>query len=719
MALAKSGEWWKIDPHRALANNSVAYTEKPEMRSFINEWLNLYESKSGERGIYNRYGAIKKIHRIGRRNPDFHFGTNPCQPALAPILTPNGLSTMGVIKEGNLIWSEDGWVTVIKKWSTGIKPVYCYRTTAGIFYGTAEHRVVENGIKIQVAEAEGIDVLVGNPSDVKWNSQAIIDGLMIGDGAKHKASFDDVYLNIGSNDQDYFTSEVGHLIVDRHGASDIGYKVITEVVLDELPHLPERCIPQRYVLGSLDIVASFLRGLYSANGSIVSADKQFRVTLKTTNIVLVEQVQMMLSALGILSYYTTNKPTKIKWANGIYTSRESYDINIPSRFGNTFAEKIGFIQKYKTEKLHHKRLEYEQDMKNLIESGKPYRKPKVNYEIKSVELLGEMEVFDINVSGDHHTYWSGCHNVSNCAEIILRSSETCNLSEVVIREDDTIETLREKVTIATILGTFQACFTDFRYLRSVWKKNVDEERLLGVSLTGIMDHPLMSGRMGLEPLAKILEELKQVAIDTNKEWADRLGIPQSAAITCCKPSGTVSQLVDASSGIHPRFNHYYIRTVRNDKKDPLSTFLIEQGVPHETDVTKDSNWVFSFPVKSPSHSRIASEMTAIDQLEHYLIYTRHWAEHSCSITVYVREHEWLDVAAWVYRNFDDLNGVSFLPYSEHIYKQAPYTSISEAAYLSLAEAFPAVDYSEYKVDEYEDHTKGSNMLACSAGVCEL
>lgn len=306
-----------------------------------------------------------------------------------------------------------------------------------------------------------------------------------------------------------------------------------------------------------------------------------------------------------------------------------------------------------------------------------------------------------------------------CAEILLRSLQFCNLTEVVIREEDSPELLHEKVEIATILGTFQSTFTDFRYIRSTWKRNMDEERLLGVSLTGIMDNPLMAGLRGMEPLAAVLDDLREHAVETNRAWAEKLGIPVSAAITCIKPSGTVSQLVNSPSGIHPRFDRHYVRTVRNDHKDPLSTFLKNQGVPCEVDVTKESNWVFSFPQKAPACSRIASEMSAIDQLEHYMVYTKHWAEHSCSITVYVREHEWLDVAAWVYRNFDDLNGVSFLPYSDHVYRQAPYQSISEESYLEQISKFPDVDYTQYQVDEYDDHTHGVDMLACSAGVCEI
>lgn len=304
-----------------------------------------------------------------------------------------------------------------------------------------------------------------------------------------------------------------------------------------------------------------------------------------------------------------------------------------------------------------------------------------------------------------------------CGEIILRPQEFCNLTEVVIREEDTLETLMKKVEIATILGTFQSTLTDFRYLRSIWKKNVEEERLLGVSLTGIMDHPVL-GTVN-DQAKEWLNKMREHSIQVNKDWAAKLGINPSAAITTVKPSGTVSQLVDSSSGIHPRMSRYYIRTVRNDKKDPLSDFLIQQGVPHETDVMKDSNWVFSFPMKSPSHCRIASEMTAIDQLEHYLMFNEHWTEHNPSITVYVREHEWLEVAAWVFKHFDEINGVSFLPYNDSIYQQAPYQPIDEETYNKMIETFPVVDFDKYNVNEYADNTVGVQTLACVGGVCEI
>ena len=305
-----------------------------------------------------------------------------------------------------------------------------------------------------------------------------------------------------------------------------------------------------------------------------------------------------------------------------------------------------------------------------------------------------------------------------CGEIILRPNEFCNLSEVVVREDDTLETLKKKVTQATILGTFQATLVDFKFIRSIWKRNCEEERLLGVSLTGIMDHPVMSGKEGNEVLIQWLDELRKLTIDVNKEWAAKLGIPQSASITTVKPSGTVSQLVDSASGIHPRYAHYYVRTVRQDKKDPLGQFLKDAGVPCEDDVTKpESTWVFSFPQKAPRTAVFRDDMTAAQQLNHYLIYKKHWCEHNPSITVYVRETEWLEVGTWVYENFDEIGGVSFLPHSDHSYRQAPYQEITEEQYNEMAAKMPDIDWESFKEDT--DNVEGAQTLACSSGVCEI
>ena len=301
-----------------------------------------------------------------------------------------------------------------------------------------------------------------------------------------------------------------------------------------------------------------------------------------------------------------------------------------------------------------------------------------------------------------------------CSEIILRPYQFCNLTEVVVRADDDIERLAKKVEDATILGTIQSTLTEFKYLRKVWQNNTEEERLLGVSLTGILDNP----RLGK---ADDLKRLRQRAVDTNLGLAEILGIPQSTAITCVKPSGTVSQLVDSASGIHARHSAYYIRTVRGDKKDPLSQFLIDQGIPHEDDLMQPENTVvFSFPMKSPTKAVLREDLSAITQLENWKNYQEHWCEHKPSVTISVKEDEWFEVGSWVYNNFKDVAGVSFLPHSDHTYKQAPYQDITKEEYDALSKKMPRnVDWTLLSNYEREDNTTGTQELACSAGACEV
>ena len=306
-----------------------------------------------------------------------------------------------------------------------------------------------------------------------------------------------------------------------------------------------------------------------------------------------------------------------------------------------------------------------------------------------------------------------------CSEIILRPNQFCNLTEVVVRATDTIDDLERKVRLATILGTIQSSMTKFPYLRKIWNKNTEEERLLGVSLTGIMDNRLTTSQnAGLE---KTLERLKDVAISTNAEWAERLNIPASAAISCVKPSGTVSQLVDSASGIHARHSPYYVRTVRGDNKDPLTKFMIDRGIPNEPCVMKpDTTTVFSFPIKSPEGAVTRNDMTAVEQLETWLIYQRSWCEHKPSVTISVRDHEWMEVGAFVYKHFDEMSGVSFLPHSDHTYQQAPYQECEATDYHELLELMPkAIDWSELSEYENEDNTAGSQTMACTGDTCEI
>ena len=306
-----------------------------------------------------------------------------------------------------------------------------------------------------------------------------------------------------------------------------------------------------------------------------------------------------------------------------------------------------------------------------------------------------------------------------CSEIILRDSQFCNLTECVVRATDSIEDLERKIKIATILGTIQSTYTHFPYLSKEFKDNTEEERLLGVSLTGIMDNQLTTLRNG--GLAKTLEHLKNVAVATNSEWAERLGIPVATAISCVKPSGTVSQLVNSSSGIHARHSPYYIRTVRGDIKDPLTNFLKDKGIPNEPCAMKpDTTVVFSFPQKSPDGAVVTSDMTAVEQLEMWLMYQRHFCEHKPSVTINVRSEEWFEVGAFVYKHFDEMSGVSFLPYNEHTYQQAPYQECSKTDYKTLLSCMPSkINWEELSEYEKEDNTSGSQTLACSGDSCEL
>ena len=306
-----------------------------------------------------------------------------------------------------------------------------------------------------------------------------------------------------------------------------------------------------------------------------------------------------------------------------------------------------------------------------------------------------------------------------CSEIILRPYQFCNLTEVVIRSTDTNKELSRKIRLATILGTAQATLTKFPYLRKIWTDNTEEERLLGVSLTGIMDNVLTNGKD--EYLCDRLRMLRQVAVDTNKEYAKKWNIPQSTAITCVKPSGTVSQLCDSASGIHARHSEYYIRTVRGDNKDPLTKFMIDMGVPNEPDVMKpDATTVFSFPMKSPDNSTTRNDMSAVDQLTMWLMYQQEWCEHKPSCTVTVRDHEWMDVGAFVYRYFNEMSGVSFLPHSDHVYQQAPYQDCTKEEYHAMLKSSPEnIDWNRLMDYEKEDTTAGSQTFACSGDVCEI
>ena len=535
---AKTGAWWNENPQRALANNSIAYKSKPDIGIFMEEWISLYKSKSGERGIFNREAARKTVEKLGdRRDPNHEWGCNPCcLPADALVET-----------------------------SVGQIPIL---------------EIINNPDKFLV--------LSYNHNAKKNEYAKIIHGKM----TRPNAALVELQIT------DPLANVMSLQLTPDH-------RVWTE--------------NRGYVEAS---------NLNDSDELVISTNYTYRNITNTSEM------------------FASTNTRRIKSVKPIDVKVDTYDIQTVN--SNFFANGV------------------------LV------------------------------------------HN----SEILLRDREFCNLSEVVVRADDTEESLKRKIRIATILGTFQSSLTHFPYLSSEWKRNCEEEALLGVSLTGILDNPMMSEVC--EDTETLLARLRESAVAVNRDFARRLGINPAAAITCVKPSGTISQLVNSASGIHARHSEYYVRTVRADRKDPLCQMMIDKGFPHEPDVTKpDVVEVFSFPMQAVG-SVTRRDITALQHLELWLQYQRHWSEHKPSITVSIRDHEWLEVGAWVYKNFDEISGISFLPYSDHTYRQAPYTECSKEEYEALQLRIPkGVDWSDLKNYEKTDQTTGTQELACSAGSCEL
>ena len=601
MLAAKSGAWWEQNPQRSRANNSVMLIRhKVKKEDFTRIWEYAKASGAGEPGIV--FSNDKEVL------------TNPCSPAWVKLLTPNGLKPLGELDAGDTIWTETGWATISKKWSTGVKKVKRYRTTSGVFYGTENHRVVSFGEKVEVRDAVAIDSLTGPVCSVlePFDLQSVVDGLIVGDGVCSKNKLHEITLCIGSKDNEYFTSEISDFILSVTDCTKThSYNLArmkTTITHEDLPYTYERYIPERFLQASPNILRSFLRGLYTANGSLCGE----RVTYKTASSKMAEDVQMALSSLGILSYVTTNKPSAIKWKNGTYTSRQSYDVNI-TRDRKKFLDLIGFIHKYKTNKLKEMCDEYTKPQEN----GQPKRThPKTTFDIVEVSDISEEEVFDITVDNEPHTYWTGGLNVSNCAEISLKSCSFCNLTEVNVSGITSQEELNERVRIGAFLGTLQAGYTDLHYLRDIWRENTEKEALLGVSMTGIA---------GCDVYNLNFDEAAKIAVEENKRIAKIIGVNPAYRVTTVKPSGTTSLICGSSSGVHAWHSKYYIRRVRVGKEEAIYKYLAK----HNPELVEDEFFnpndqaVISIPVKAPEGAITRTE-SEIDLLNRVKYLHEHW-----------------------------------------------------------------------------------------------
>lgn len=691
MRHAKSGQWWETNPHRALANNSVAYTEKPDMESFMREWLALMESKSGERGIFNRVAAKRHAGKSGRRETEgWEFGTNPCcVSGETEILTIDGYVPIDtVIGTKQTIWNGENWAEVEPYEAGEADLVRVTLTDGSSLKCTWNHRWVIDGEFVETESLKVGDKLSKFDMPIVTSGEvypvdAYSQGFYSGDG------------NTGLPWSFIYAPkfECRDRLIGSFGKIDYGRQRWKHGAMMDKTFVP--------VNGSLEYRLNWLAGILDADGTVTHDKNGSGFQIGSIDCDFLNRIRIMLTTMGVRSKVVgghsagSRSMPDGKGGLALYECKESFRLLI----GNTDAYHLINLG-LKLNRLRHG-------------GGKPQRDARQFVRIKSIEPLDRFEMTYCYTEPETSR---GTFNgiVTGNSEIILRPQQFCNLSEPVVRADDTVETLKRKVRLASIIGTVQSTYTKFPYLRKIWQRNTEEERLLGVSLTGILDHPHLLQTPG------VLGMLKQVAIDTNAEFAELLGIEPSAAVTCVKPSGTVSQLVDSASGCHARHSSYYIRTVRGDVKDPLTKFMIDAGVPHEPCVMKpETTVVFSFPQKAPEGAITRHEMTAIDQLKVWLKLQREYTEHKPSVTISVRDCEWLEVGAFVYENFDEMSGVSFLPMSDHTYQQAPYQDCSREEYEAMVARMPEINWDDLRSYETDDNTTGSQTMACTAGACEI
>lgn len=841
MRNAKIGQWYTIHPWRSLANNSAVYNDKqPPMETFMTEWKSLYDSKSGERGIFSRHAAKNVITRandfkktnfpeddnIRLRNTEHEFGCNPCVTG----------DTMVAVADGR------GYVSFKELAESGNDvPVYCLDDAGIVRVETMRRpkRTLKNAkvYKITLDDGSTIRATSNHRFYLRDGSTKTLEELKRGDSLKTMTKFDRTLFN-KKNSSEYTFVKSGtnvraeHRVIAEHHydvsllnnsdeltvhhidfdsknnspknlrvmsvekklsestreennprysgisneelklhARDLTKKLGRKASLaDWNSYALENGLPRSFsswrkthlgdVTGFLKLAALELK-LETYDGVDARIIKRLEKYLSEGYDCFIDENGQILfnkvcefSGEPFVSEFP-EKSVKSEYAQAYYyqkrtkeqaeKTRDSIRRSHAPRKSNVREEQARVYSDIKFElgKDPSKIEWFEACKKKNISTEisrptSPFRSyddlreyaSTVNHKVVSVEFDGFEDVYNGTVD-EYHNYFMGKFVSegekivsilsANCSEIILRSAQMCNLSEVVIKAGDSLESLENKVRLATILGTLQSSLVNFRFLGKKWKNNTEDERLLGVSLTGIMDNRLTSGKLGKEKLKDALTSMRKVAIATNRDFSKSLGIEASTAITTLKPSGTVSSLVDSAPGIHARYSPYYIRRVRSDKKDPLAQVMIDAGIPHEQDVMRsDSTWIFSFPTKSPKSSMFIEDFDAVEQLETWLLYQMYWTDHKPSVTINVKEHEWMKVGAWVYDNFDWLSGVSFLPFDDNIYEQPPYEKITEEEYNEFLKKMPKeIDWSLLKNYENSDMTEGSQELACVAGGCVI
>lgn len=713
---------WPFPSRRFMSNNSAVYTQKPDAIEFLKEWTALAASGTGERGIFNLDAARKSAPK--RRNSELLMGTNPCKPLYSTVLTQDGYKTIAQLLdgEGNIkVLKPDGSISSASRpFKTGRKRVYKITLSNGTFlYGTENHRhKLKDGDWTEISDLSIGDwlefsaPLVHKTVYTDLENREYRDGILAGwiwaDGWCYKRSDSSSYrtgLCVGSNEnsikplleqitgckfQPHFqkpdTCSIMKLQQDPNGIYE-RYGISTDKKdLDWLR------------LTSPEFKHGFIQAAFSADGSV---RKKNNVELYANRRPALSVIHDILKEFSIYSTICVHNNSKVYIGSDGKTrnNQTTYKISV---YAGQF-KKIGLLCKEK------------QDLLNKQELKEIYRY-KDYASVTDIEALGEEDVYDITVFDDDHLYIDNGVTTHNCGEIVLRNMEFCNLSTIIVRPEDDLDSLLEKAETAAWIGTIQASFTHFPYIRKKWRQNCQDEALLGVSISGQMDNAAAL-------TADALKAMKSRTVKINKRAAKALGINEAAAITCTKPEGTSSQITFSGSGIHPWYAPYYIRRYRISATDPLYRMMLDQGFEFspENGQTADNatTWVVSFPMKAPKGAIFRNNLTALEQLEWYKHIQTNWCEHNASITVYVKDDEWLSVGHWVYSNWDIVNGVSFLPYDNGHYEQAPNEEISEKEYEKMLANFPKIDYSQLSKYEDTDLTEGAQTYACVGDKCEM
>jgi len=742
---AKKGQFFLTEPQRMMANNSAVYTEKPNSEYFMDEWVALMKSRSGERGIFNRGGLKTTLPE--RRLKQFktgkhpHWGTNPCVVGDTWTLTSSGPR-----KAKDLIGKSFTAIVNGEKrissgfFETGYKQVFRVRTKRGFeFTATENHKVLTisyKSRKVQKNEWKEVKdltrddhVILHDHDGIKWDgngtkNEGWLLGNLYGDGnieKKNKANLDywgntrdtmmEHAVSVMKDTFDTRSDLTGH--VTKQGVARVGSVGLARLAeaygMTNADKTPKKQIEE----SSSEFYEGFLQGWFDADGSVQGTQKKgVSIRLASSSLTSLQLAQRMLARIGVIGViYKNRRPEGNRMmpdGNGgmkEYYCNANHELIISNSNVAVFAERVNFRDPIKSAAL----------ARVLYSYVRALNKESFSSEISDITPVGKETVYDCSVPNVNAFDANGLY-VHNCGEIILQSKSFCNLSEVVARADDTEKSLMRKIKVAALIGTYQSTLTNFGYLSKEWKENCEKERLLGVSITGQWDSEVARN-------PNVLARLKKESIRANKVYAKKFGISESTCVTSIKPSGTLSQVVDSSSGMHPRHSEYYIRRVRIATNDPLFKMVRDQGIPYHPEVGQSKNdantFVLEFPVKAPDGVIFKNDLTALGQLEHWKTVKKNYTEHNPSVTISVGEDEWIGVSNWVYENWDLVGGLSFLPRDNHVYQLAPYEAIDKKRYEELEKNFGEIDFSKIVLYEKEDATEVKKELACVSGTCEI